>query len=102
MKGTAGTLPDLLPRRPRNSFAFMEHPMPIRLSWGTDWPTSASSGGFQPPERGYAGVPLLHQPPSPIRPYHWHRKEHGVDAIEHTSVAGENRAGIFYSGAAFN
>jgi hypothetical protein len=51
MKSTAGTLPDLLPRWPRNSFASMEHPMPIRLSWGLDWPTSAISGGFQPPER---------------------------------------------------
>ena len=29
----------------------MEHPRPIRLSWGIDWPTSASCGGFQPPER---------------------------------------------------
>jgi len=48
MNSTAGTLPDLLPGRPRNSFAYMEHTMPITLSWGIDWPTSAISGGFQP------------------------------------------------------
>ena len=51
MNSIAGTLPDLPPRWPRNSFASMERPMAIRFSWGMDWPTSAIGGGFQPPER---------------------------------------------------
>jgi hypothetical protein len=49
MNCTAGTLPDLLPGWPRNSFASMEHTMPVMLSLGIKWPTSAISGGFQPP-----------------------------------------------------
>src|ERR1700675_455577 len=48
MNCTAGTLPDLLPGQPRNSFASMKKTRPITLSWGIDWPTSAISGGFQP------------------------------------------------------
>ena len=84
--------------------------MPSRLSWRIDWPTSAISGGFQPPECEVrvdtylrcAGVQLLHQPPSAIRPHYRDREQHGIDAIEHASVAGENRAGILHSGAAPN
>jgi hypothetical protein len=51
MKSTAGTLPDLLPRWPRNSFASKKPTMPIKPSQGIDWLTSAIGGGFQPPER---------------------------------------------------
>ena len=32
--------------------------MPITLLWEIDWPTSAISGGFQPPERAKL-MPLL-------------------------------------------
>jgi hypothetical protein len=45
---------------------------------------------------------LLHQPPGCIRPHYRDGEQHGVDAVEHTSVAGEDGAGIFYSGAALD
>jgi hypothetical protein len=48
------------------------------------------------------GFFLLHQPPRSVRPHYRHREEHGVDAIEHASVAGQDRTGVFDAGAALD
>ncbi len=45
---------------------------------------------------------LLHQRPRPKSPHHRHREEHSVDAVEHPSVARENRARVLNSGAALD
>ncbi len=51
--------------------------------------------------RGCADV-LLHQLPGAESPDYWYGDEHGVYAVEHADVAGENGAGIFDSGAALD
>lgn len=60
------------------------------------YPTTRSSGHFS------GNLPLLlHQTPGAVRPDYRYCEEHGVDAIQHASVAGKDGAGIFYSGSAF-
>src|SRR5258708_2711102 len=49
-----------------------------------------------------AGGRLLHDAPSCIVPQHGSGEEQGVDAVEHASVAGEKRSGIFDSSTALD
>ncbi len=51
MNSTAVAVPDVQFRWLRNSFASMKCSMPIIRALRMNWPTSAISGGFRPPER---------------------------------------------------